>query len=97
MKYPEVVKTIISQFGALRDVVAPLTLITIQGIFVATILDMALEIFKQTAKDRMKFHCSDSFLQKWLYEIMSWFEQKATLATHKLSNNWKDHCEKSLL
>jgi hypothetical protein len=28
---------------------------------------------------------------------MSWFEQKATLATHKLSNNWKDHCEKSLL
>ena len=81
----------------MRDAAAPLTLVTIRGIFVATILEKAPEIFEQKANDGTKFHCSDSFLQKWLHETMNWSERKATRAAHKLPDDWEDICEKSLL
>lgn len=63
----------------------------------ATILDMAPEIFETRAKDGTQFRCSDSFLRKWLHETMNWSERKATQATHKLPKDWEDICEKSLL
>jgi hypothetical protein len=95
--YPEVVETIISQLNLLWDAAALLTLVTIQGIFMATILNMAPEIFEWKAKDGTKFHCSDSFLRKWLHKTMNWSEWKATWAVHKLPENWEDICETSLL
>jgi hypothetical protein len=97
VRYPQVTETIISQLNALRDAAAPLTLVTIQGIFVATILNMAPEIFEERASDGTKFRCSDSFLRKWLHETMNWSERKATHAAHKLPDDWEDICEKSLL
>jgi hypothetical protein len=96
-QHPEVVEAIIRRLNGLRDAAAPLTLVTIRGIFVATILDMAPEIFEQKASDGTKFRCSDSFLRKWLHETMNWSERKATRAAHKLPENWEDICEKSLL
>lgn len=72
---------------------APLTLVTIRGIFVATILDMAPEIFEQKAADGSTFRCSDSFLRKWLHETMGWSERRSTRAGHKLP----DDCLKVML
>jgi hypothetical protein len=96
-RHPEVVKAIINRLNGLRDAAAPLTLVTIRGIFVATIMEMAPEIFEQKASDGTKFRCSDSFLRKWLHKTMNWSERKATRAAHKLPDNWEDICEKSLL
>ena len=67
-QHPEVVEVIIHRLNGLRDAAAPLMLVTIHGICVATILEMAPEIFEQKASNGTKFRCSDSFLQKWLHE-----------------------------
>jgi hypothetical protein len=75
-----VAETIIKQLNALRDAAAPLTLVTIRGIFVMTILDMASKIFEQKAHNGTTFRCLDSFLWKWLHETMNWSEWKATRA-----------------
>jgi hypothetical protein len=59
---------------------------------VATILKMAPKIFDKQVKDGSAFHCSDSFLRKWLHRTLLWSEQKATRAAHKLPNDWEQLC-----
>ena len=93
-QHPEVVEVIIHQLNGLRDAAAPLTLVTICGIFVATIPEMAPKIFEQKASDGTKFCYSDLFLWKWLHETMNLSERKATQAVHKLPENWEHICEK---
>jgi hypothetical protein len=44
----------------LCEAAAPITLVTVRGIVVATILKMAPEIFEKKAKDGTAFCCSDS-------------------------------------
>ena len=97
MAHPGVVEVIVSRLKALQDAAAPLTLVTIQGIFVATILDMAPEIFEKEAADGTKFHCSDLYLQDWLHETMNWSMCRAMRAAQTLPDNWEDLCERSLL
>jgi hypothetical protein len=71
--------------------------VTIRGIFVATILGMAPEIFEKLANDGSAFRCTDSYLRLWLHETMRWSQRRATRAAQKLPINWEDVCEKSFL
>jgi hypothetical protein len=86
-----------SRLKVLRDASSPITLVTIRGIFVATILDMAPEVFEKVAKDGSVFRCSDSYLRRWLHETMRWAQRRATRAAQKLPIDWEDICEKSFL
>ena len=67
---------------------APITLVTVRGIAVITILKMAPEIFKKQAKDRTSFHCSDSYLQ-WLHGTLLWSELWVMRAAQKLPDDWE--------
>ena len=93
--YPDVVDAISTQLECLRDAAAPITLVTVRGIVVATILNMAPEIFDKKAADGSTFRCSDSFLRQWLHGTLLWSERRATRAAHKLPDNWEDVCERS--
>jgi hypothetical protein len=76
-------------------VAAPITLVTVRGIVVATILKMAPEIFERQARDGTTFRVSDSYLRLWLYGTLQWSERKATRAAQKLPNDWEQLCERS--
>jgi len=69
----------------------------VRGIVVATILKMAPEIFDKRAKDGSSFHCSDSFLCKWLHGTLLWSERKATRAAQKLPDDWEHLCRHAFL
>ena len=63
----------------------------------ATILTRAPEIFDKTFRDGSTFRASDTFMQHWLHEMMSWSPRKATHAAQKKPLDWEDQCEKSFL
>lgn len=94
--YPHVVKAIREKLEALRDGAAPVSLVTVRGIFVATILNLAPEIFDITYKDGSKFRCSETFLRKWLRDTLAWSIRRPTRAGHKLPDNADALCEKAL-
>ncbi len=97
-KYPEVSDKIAERLEAVRSAKAPLSLVTIRGIFLATLLKEAPEVLEKVVKkDGTKFHCSDSYLRKWLHDRMKWSERCATREAHKLPENWEDLCEKAFL
>lgn len=70
---------------------------TIRGIVIAMLMNMAPEIFDIKASDGSSFRCSDSFLRQWLHNTMGWSERKATRAAQKVPENWEDVCEKAIL
>lgn len=90
-------EAIIERLEKLRDASAPMSLVTIRGIVVATILRMAPEIFEKKGLDGSRFRCSDSWLRQWLHRTLNWSERKATRAGHKLPNDWEAQCERSFL
>lgn len=81
----------------LWDAAAPITLVTICGIAVTTILEMAPEIFSRKDQDGTSFRCSDSYLWQWLHGTLLWSEQRATWVTQKLPDNWEQICEHAFL
>jgi len=83
--YPQVVEGIIEHLEKLRDASAPMS----PAALLATILQMAPEIFEKKGKDESMFHCSDSWLCQWLHRTLNWSEQKATWADHKLPKDWE--------
>jgi hypothetical protein len=92
-----VVDAIVEQLEKLQNASAPLSLVTICGIVVATILEMAPKIFEKKGNDRSVFRCSDSWLCGWLHKTLNWSERKATRAGHKLPKDWEAQCEKSFM
>ncbi|KAH7902963.1 hypothetical protein BJ138DRAFT_971080, partial [Hygrophoropsis aurantiaca] len=82
--YPHVVDAVVKQLELLRSASAPLTLTTIRGIVVATILKMAPEVFEKREKDGSQFRCSESFLRTFLHETLKWSERRATRSAHKI-------------
>jgi hypothetical protein len=56
--------------GGLQNAGAPVTLITVRTLFIATIIDMAPQIFDTPFKDGSFFCASDSFIRKWLRETL---------------------------
>ncbi|KAF8120185.1 hypothetical protein EV363DRAFT_1191847, partial [Boletus edulis] len=85
--FPTVEKAIVDRLNALRNGSVPLTLVTIRGVVVAMLMNMAPEIFNIKAPDGSFFRCSDSFLRAWLHKTMGWSERKATHAAQKLPEN----------
>ncbi|KAJ7687531.1 hypothetical protein B0H17DRAFT_1300752 [Mycena rosella] len=57
---PDVADLITGRIRGLRNVGAPVTLVTVRALFVATIIDQAPEIFATRAKDGSYFSVSDS-------------------------------------
>ena len=88
---------ITNRLEQLREASAPVTLVTVRGIVVATILKMAPEIFDRCAKDGSSFRCSDSYLRKWLHGTLLWSERKATRAAQKLPEDWELLCQRAFL
>ena len=71
----------------------PLSLISVRGIMVATILDMAPKIFEKMYADGYKFRFSDHFLRNYLHEELHWSPHRATRAAQKLPDDWEEQCD----
>lgn len=82
---------------AIRSANAPLSLVSIRGIFVAIVLRMAPQIMEATLDDGSEFRCSDSFLRRWLHETMNWSERAATRDGQKTPDNWEEQCRNAFL
>jgi hypothetical protein len=74
----------------------PLTVITVRGIMITTIVQEEPEIMEHIFKDGSRFKASGSFVQKWLHSAMGWSHQKGTRAAQKLPDDWEIQCEKSV-
>lgn len=96
-KYPDVTKKIVTELETLRGIGAPLTLLTIRGIMLATIIHMKPEILAVRFRDNSTFKASDSFLRSWLHGVMGWSMRKATQAAQKKPLDWEDQCERSAI
>jgi hypothetical protein len=75
---------------------APLTVVTVRGMLLATIMRMNPEILEKMFKDGSKFRASDFFICGWLHKELEWSVRKATQAAQKLPENWKEQCERSV-
>ncbi len=97
-KYPHVIELLKMRLEAVRSAKVPVSLVSARGVFLATLLKEAPEVLEKIIKkDGTKFHCSDSFLRKWLRQTMHWSERRATREAHKLPTNWEDLCTKTFL
>jgi len=56
---------------------------------------MKPELLQMKLNNGSTFIASDSFVRKWMCEVLDWSHQKATCAANKLPNNWEDICKKS--
>jgi hypothetical protein len=92
--YPAVATKIKSQLSELRKNSIGLSLISVCGVMVATIIREQPVIMEHTFKDGSTFHASDSFVRKWLHGTMGWSLCKGTRAAHKLLDDWEGQCEK---
>jgi hypothetical protein len=62
---------------------------------VATILQTKPELFNTKLTNGLFFNAPDSFVRKWMHEVLDWSHRKATQAAQKLPQNWEEVCEKS--
>ncbi|KAF7366573.1 DDE superfamily endonuclease [Mycena sanguinolenta] len=85
--YPETRKKINDHLTSLRTAGVALTLLTIRGIMVSHIEHDAPEVFERTMGDGSNFHCSESFVRRYLRNTLGWSERRATKAAQKLPQN----------
>jgi hypothetical protein len=64
-----------------------LTLLTVHAIIVAFIETQVPHIFKHLGENRTRFKCSNSFVRKFLHNVLWWSEHCATKAVQKLPPN----------
>jgi hypothetical protein len=95
--YPEVVDSIKGQLTRLREAGAPLNLIGVRAIIIATIHKMAPEVFDRTYADGSYFRVSDLYCRAFLRITMDWSVRKATKAAQSTPENWEDVCERAVL
>ena len=81
----------------LRSGSAPVSVITVRAVILASIARLRPEILEHTFHDGTCFRASESFVRKFLHDTMQWSIRKATRAAQKLPPNWEDQCEKSAL
>jgi hypothetical protein len=96
-KHPDVVDAIKSCLLQLRGNHAPLTVITMRGVILATVTTMRPEILQAKFGDGSTFKASDTFVRCWVRRHLNWTERKATRAAQKLPVNWEEVCNKSRL
>src|SRR6267378_6132166 len=56
---------------------------------------MRPEILDTPVGNGLTFNASDSFVRKWMRDVLNWSHRKATRAAQKIPSNWEDLCEKS--
>lgn len=83
VNYPGLVTAVKTILEGVRKSGAPISIITARGIMVATIIKTAPEILEKTFRDGSSFRCSDSFMRKWLHEVLRWSRRKGTQAAQK--------------
>jgi hypothetical protein len=81
----------------MREAGAPMTVITIRGVMLATITIMKPIILELPYRDGSTFKASDTFVRVWARRQLGWAERKATRAAQKIPQDWEDKCEKSFL
>ena len=91
----EIVEKVKELLANIQGTGTSVSLVTAHGVMLATILTRAPEIFDKIFCDGSTFRASNTFMQHWLHEKMSWSWRKATRAAQKKPLNWKDQCEKS--
>ncbi|KAK7439558.1 hypothetical protein VKT23_017487 [Stygiomarasmius scandens] len=68
----------------------PLTLSTIRGVMVGVITNMVPELFDKDIRKGAKFHCSDTFVHKYLRERLGWSLRAGTRTAQKLPENYEE-------
>lgn len=96
-RHPEVVDAIKKRLLRLQKDGAPLNVISICGIILATITIMEPSILDVPYRDGSTFKASDDFVRRWVRRHLNWVERKATRAAQKIPDDWEDKCEKSFL
>jgi hypothetical protein len=95
--YPTIVETVKDHLTTLRNVGAPLSMVAVRAIIVATIQKDKPKLFEKTFRDGSTFRVSDTYCRKFLHDTLQWSEQKATKAAQKQPNDWEDVCERAFL
>jgi len=81
----------------LREGGAPLTVLTMRGVILATITKMNPLVLETRYGDGSTFKASDNFVRNWARRHLNWAERKATRAAQKIPDDWEEKCEKSFL
>jgi hypothetical protein len=81
----------------MREAGAAMSVLTVRGVMLATIMSRAPEILDMPYRDGSTFRASDKFVRKWMKGQLNWSERKATRAAQKIPENWEDQCERSFL
>ena len=87
MKYPAASKIILTHLQGLRAASVPLTLTTIRGLMIGQLQHLAPEIFEERSPDGTQFHCSESFVKKFLQRSVGWSIRRSTRAGRKIPEN----------
>ena len=95
--YPDIVKAVKDCLITIRSNGAQMTIVNARGIMVAMILKSAPEILEKTFHDGSTFRASESFMRKWLHDVLHWSPRKGTQAAQKRPNDWEEQCERSFL
>ena len=86
-----------NHLATLCSAAAPLSLVAVRAIIIASIQKDKPELFEQTFRDGSTFRVSNSYCRKFLHGTMQWSERKGMKAAQKLPNNWEDVCEHAFL
>jgi hypothetical protein len=84
VKYPVASKIILTHLKGLHAASVPLTLTTIRGLMICQLQHLAPEIFEDWAPDGTQFHCSESFVRKYLQHTVGWSICRSTWAGCKI-------------
>ena len=96
-RHPEVVDVIKKRLLRLQKDGAPLNVISMRGVILATITIMEPSILDVPYRDGSTFKASDDFVRRWVQRNLHWTERKATRAAQKMPEDWEEKCEKSFL
>ena len=96
-QYPYVVQEIKSRLETICEGKAPISVVTVRAVILATIMEMDPHILHKTFNDGTTFQASDSYVHAWLHDAMHWLPHKGTRAAHKLPEDWEDKVKHSFL
>ncbi|PBL00706.1 hypothetical protein ARMGADRAFT_1073045 [Armillaria gallica] len=89
VSYPDLQKEIEDTLESMRDVRVTLTMITIRAIMISLMECSAPELFT-VSHYGSTFKCSESFVRKFLCNVMGWSERRVTKCAQKLPEDYKE-------
>ena len=95
--HPRVVQEIKNNLYKMCEAGAAMSILTVRGVMLATIMSRVPEILDAPYWDGSTFRALDAFVHKWMRGQLNWSECKATRAAQKIPEDWKDKCERSFL